>query len=46
MDSLPENGGKKIAEIDSTAPAYKHHTGHDWYDARNYDLSLNSGVLG
>ena len=21
-------------------------SGHDWYDARNYDLSLNSGVLG
>ena len=36
-----------IAEIDEyRARYYKHHTGHDWYDARNYDLSLNSGVLG
>ena len=36
-----------IAEIDEyRAKYYKHHTGHDWYDARNYDLPLNSGVLG
>ena len=28
------------------AQYYKYHTGKDWYDARNYDLSLNSGVLG
>ena len=48
VDSLPENEvAKKIAEIDEyRARYYKHHTGHDWYDARNYDLSLNSGVLG
>ena len=48
VDSLPENEvEKKIAEIDEyRARYYKHHTGHDWYDARNYDLSLNSGVLG
>ena len=26
--------------------AMKVDTGHDWYDARNYDLSINSGVLG
>ncbi len=46
--ALPENEvEKKIAEIDDyRARYYKHHTGHDWYDARNYDLSLNSGVLG
>lgn len=25
---------------------YKHYTGKDWDDARNYDLCLNSGVLG
>lgn len=25
---------------------YKYHTGHDWYDLRNYDLSLDSGKLG
>ena len=38
---------KKIAEVDEYhAKYYKYHTGKDWYDARNYDLSLNSGVLG
>lgn len=48
VDSLPENEvRKKIAEIDEyRARYYKHHTGHDWYDARNYDISINSGVLG
>ena len=48
VDSLPENEvRKKISEIDAyRARYYKHHTGHDWYDARNYDLSINSGVLG
>lgn len=48
VDSLPEEKIKqKISEIDAyRAKYYKHHTGHDWYDARNYDLSLNSGVLG
>lgn len=48
VDSLPEEKVvRKIAEIDEyRAKYYKHHTGHDWYDARNYDLSLNSGVLG
>ena len=48
VDSLPQQEVEKnIAEIDdSRARYYKHHTGHDWYDARNYDLSLNSGVLG
>lgn len=25
---------------------YQHYTGRTWGDARNYDLSLNSGVLG
>ena len=46
--ALPEEEVvRKIAEIDEyRAKYYKHHTGHDWYDARNYDLSLNSGVLG
>ncbi len=28
------------------AQYYKTHTGHDWNDARNYDLCLNSGELG
>lgn len=48
VDSLPQDEVvRKIAEIDDyRAKYYKHHTGHDWYDARNYDLSLNSGVLG
>ena len=48
VDSLPEEEvKKKIATVDDyRARYYKHHTGHDWYDARNYDLSLNSGVLG
>ena len=42
-----EDVQKKIAHIDDyRAKFYKHHTGRDWYDARNYDLSLNSGVLG
>ena len=48
VNSLPEEEvAKKIARIDeSRARFYRHHTGADWYDARNYDLSLNSGVLG
>lgn len=25
---------------------YKHYTGQDWWDARHYDLCLNSGKLG
>lgn len=42
-----ESMQKKIAEIDTyRAKYYKYHTGRDWYDARNYDLSINSGVLG
>lgn len=28
------------------AEYYKAHTGHNWNDARNYDLCLNSGDLG
>ena len=30
----------------SRAEYYKAHTGHNWNDARNYDLCLNSGNLG
>jgi cytidylate kinase len=42
-----EDVQKKILELDTyRAKYYKHHTGRDWYDARNYDLSLDSGVLG
>ncbi len=48
VDSLPEEEvRKKIIDTDNyRARYYKHHTGQDWYDARNYDLSINSGVLG
>ena len=47
LQALREATVEKISEIDDyRARYYKHHTGHDWYDARNYDLSLNSGVLG
>ena len=28
------------------AEYYKHYTGRDWTDARNYDLCLNSSKLG
>ena len=42
-----EDVEKKIQEVDDFhAKYYKFHTGKDWDDARNYDLSLNSGVLG
>ena len=27
------------------AQYYKYHTGNDWYDARNYDLCLNTSTL-
>lgn len=38
---------KIIASTDKQrAEYYKAHTGHDWNDARNYDLCLNSGDLG
>lgn len=38
---------KYIEKTDrSRADFYRYHTGHDWTDARNYDLSLNSGKLG
>ncbi len=42
-----EDVQRKIEEIDAhRAKYYRYHTKHDWYDARNYDLSLNSSVLG
>ncbi|MCR4650434.1 MAG: cytidylate kinase-like family protein [Lachnospiraceae bacterium] len=58
MDFLMEQAGKKqpyegeelrkfIEKTDKThAEYYKYHTGHNWEDARNYDICLNSGVLG
>ena len=38
---------KKIVQVDEyRAKFYQRHTEKDWYDARNYDLTLNSAVLG
>ncbi|MCI8835827.1 MAG: cytidylate kinase-like family protein [Ruminococcus sp.] len=38
---------KYIAVTDRyRADFYKHYTGREWVDARNYDLCLNSGKLG
>ena len=38
---------KFIASTDKyRAEYYKHYTGREWSDARNYDLCLNSGTLG
>lgn len=38
---------KFIAKTDRyRADFYKHYTGREWTDARNYDLCLNSGKLG
>ncbi|NCB29037.1 MAG: cytidylate kinase-like family protein [Clostridia bacterium] len=48
VDSLPERDViRKTIEIDDyRAKYYKYYTGQEWKDARNYDLSLNSAVLG
>lgn len=38
---------REIEKIDrARAQYYRYYTGQDWYDARNYDLCLNSAVLG
>lgn len=38
---------KYIEKIDNyRGDYYKAHTGHEWYDLRNYDLCLDSGKLG
>lgn len=38
---------KHIEKIDKyRGEYYKHYTGHEWYDLRNYDLTLDSGKLG
>lgn len=46
--SVPEKElDKYIEKIDNyRGEYYKTYTGQDWYDLRNYDLSLNSGKLG
>lgn len=37
---------KKVDTTDSLrAEYYKYHTGNDWYDARNYDLCLDTSKL-
>lgn len=37
---------KYIAKTDKNrAEYYKYHTGHTWYDARNYDLCIDSSKV-
>ena len=48
---LPGLDQSKVAEyIEKTdkyrGDFYRYHTGHEWADARNYDLCLNSAKLG
>ena len=47
-NSMTEAEMKKfIAKTDRyRADYYKHYTGREWTDARNYDLCLNSGKMG
>lgn len=47
-NSMTEEEMKKFIEkTDRTrSEFYKHYTGREWTDARNYDLCLNSGKLG
>ena len=43
----PKEMEKYITKVDKyTGDFYRHYTGRDWSDARNYDLCLNSGKLG
>lgn len=48
VDSLPENElKKKIAQIDEyRGKFYEYFTGEKWLNAKNYDLCINSAVLG
>lgn len=48
QNSMTEDEMKKfIARTDKyRAQFYKHYTGREWTDARNYDLCLNSSKLG
>ncbi len=48
VNSLPETELKhKIAQTDEyRGKYYEYYTGQNWMDAQNYDLSLNSAVLG
>ena len=47
-NSMTEKEMKKYIEKTDKFPGdfYRYHTGHEWADARNYDLCLNSGKLG
>lgn len=46
-DISKEDAVKKITSIDKHRAAYyKYYTGHDWENAANYDLCLNSSKLG
>ena len=47
VNSMSREDVRKIVQVDEyRAKIYQRHTGKDWYDARNYDLTLNSAVLG
>ncbi|MGE4548146.1 MAG: AAA family ATPase [Intestinibacillus sp.] len=48
VDSLPEADlRRKIAQTDEyRAKFYQYYTGKEWLNAKNYDLALNSAVLG
>ena len=47
-ESMDEQEMKRyITKINKyRADYYKYYTGKEWTDVRNYDLSLNAGVLG
>lgn len=48
VNSMSEAEMQKFIEATDKyrAAYYKHYTGREWTDARNYDLCLNSGKLG
>ena len=47
LSSLSASAQKYIEKTDKyRGDFYRYHTGHEWADARNYDLCLNSGKLG
>lgn len=47
-NSMTEDEMKKFIAVTDKyrSDFYKHYTGREWSDARNYDLCLNSGKLG
>lgn len=48
VNAKPENEMRKLIEKRDKyrGEYYKHYTGQSWYDARNYDLCLDSSKLG